>query len=139
MTDSEDTEDLEPQASDAEALLWPGRSGRVDRGRLALLLAQGRTQREAAKELNISEKTVHRYLQDADFRVELDRERARIRTEDLAPMRALRQEAFLTLRKGLESPDERIAQAAARFVLTLDSKHNWEMRRIALEDLDTDQ
>ncbi len=86
---------------------------------LVLAIATGATQREAAQRAGVSESTVKRRCQDANFRNRILDTRAEIRCEAVGQLTANSKKAIDTLFKALEASSESVRVAAARAVLRI--------------------
>lgn len=85
----------------------------------ALLLAAGRTVRDAAAELGIGERTLHRWRDDAVFRKRETTLRGELLAAGLGKLSDTASAAAAVLRELLASESEGIKLAAARSVLQL--------------------
>ncbi len=86
---------------------------------VVVAIANGATQREAAQQAGVSESTVKRRCQDANFRNRVLDTRAEIRCETVGQLTANSKKAINTLFKALDAKSESVRVAAARAVLRI--------------------
>ena len=89
---------------------------------LIRLLAQGLSQIKAAEQLGISDRTIRRRINDPEFRRRLSEARREIQAESWSTMMGLQEKAGQVLESMLESPDEKVRLAAAKYVFDMGSR-----------------
>lgn len=89
---------------------------------LILALASGASRASAAKAAGVSERTVFRRMQDADFRQRLDEARATMLSNAVARLTASATSAAVTLHNLLTADSETVQLGAARSILELGSR-----------------
>lgn len=89
---------------------------------LLRLLALGMSQIKAAEELGITDRTIRRRLENPEFRRALSQARREIQSESWSAMLSLREKASQVLESMLESPDEKVRLAAAKFVFDMGNR-----------------
>ena len=96
-----------------------GRHERKQDGPLVAALAAGLSVRAAAQRAGVGETTAYRRLRDPAFRETVDRAKREIISRATARLAAGTTKAADTLRRLLDSGDERVQLAAARWILRL--------------------
>jgi transposase len=94
---------------------------------LVAALAAGATYVEAAKQAGVSERTVRRRMDDAEFRRQVDQARAEVLAQATARLSAASVEAVETLRGLLGSPLDFARLAAARAILEVGFKYREQL------------
>lgn len=87
--------------------------------RLIALLAGGLTREEAARQAGVSERTIYRRLQTAEFRGAVQAARDQMVSEAVGQLVTLSAAATATLRKLLEARSEHVRLLACRAILEL--------------------
>lgn len=104
---------------------------------LIVALAKGLTQRAAAEEAGVSERTVQRRMSEPDFRRAVDDARAQLVSETLGRLISSGLAAAATLQSLLRAKSENVKLGAARAILELTQRYResdeLERRIAALE------
>jgi DNA-binding LacI/PurR family transcriptional regulator len=94
---------------------------------LVAALASGATQREAAEQAGVSERTVRRRLDDDDFRSAVEEARREMVAQAVAHLSGTATDAAKTLRALLKARSEHARLGAARAVLDYLRQHRAEV------------
>lgn len=95
-------------------------NGRAERSHVLILaLASGAAVRDAARQSGFSERTIYRRLKDAKFRQRVKSAQANMLERGVAMLADSCCDSVQTLRKALQSPDDRVKISAARSILML--------------------
>jgi len=109
---------------------------------LALAIASGKRIGKAAKLAGMSERTAHRRLANADFRVRVQEIRAEILSQTVGKLADLGSHATKTLRALLDANNDSVRLGAAKASIELAAKLHErleiELRLVALEELAID-
>lgn len=77
---------------------------------------------DAAKGCKLSEKTIRRYLEDAEFKTEYGQARRRVFEQNIFRLQSLHNEAVETLRKNLHCENPSVEVRAAQIIIESNRK-----------------
>ena len=130
---------IEP-ADDPDRDVLPSGYGRGLPGRQLTaipVIVSSATIRQAARTLEVSERTIYRWLEDPDFRDELDRQREEAASLALQELRGLLSRTVAIYAESMEDPNPAIRLRAARYASTLGVQlHETQKLRAEIEVLE---
>jgi transposase len=115
------TLDLTPHKNDQEKEVTLSRHDlrKMRKMRVAVALAEGQTETEAARLVGVNRTTIYRWHQEVDFVAELNRLKRESLAEHRAKLRSLLDKATQTLESCLERPEgDMIKMKAAMFIVS---------------------